>query len=163
MTNAKFKKLVEAEKSGGSVLTALQVAQDGYGYIHEGVITTIADAFDVSRSYVYGVATFYHQFTFVKKGKYNIQVCMGTACYVLGAAEILEAIEGELGIMAGGVTEDGLFSVEHNTRCVGDCAVAPIVIIGDKWLTKTTMRQTLNEIRKIKRIEKDSVVKRIEA
>jgi len=153
MTNAQFKKLAEKEKSGGSVLTALQVAQDGYGYIHEGVITAIADVFNVSRSYVYGVATFYHQFTFAKKGKHNIQVCMGTACYVLGAEEILHAIEDELGIKAGGVTADGLFSIEHNTRCVGDCAVAPIVIIGDRWLTKTTTRQTLNEIKKLKKSE----------
>ncbi|MCL2756194.1 MAG: NAD(P)H-dependent oxidoreductase subunit E [Firmicutes bacterium] len=153
MTKQAFIKAVERERDGGSVLCALQIAQEAYGYINEFAIQTVADVFSVSQSHVYGVATFYHQFTFAKRGKYNIQVCMGTACYVLGAEEIIRAIEDELGIKAGGKTEDGLFSLEHNTRCVGDCSIAPIVIIGDKWLAKTTIRKTLNEIRKIKRQE----------
>jgi len=150
MCKKDFQKKVKAEMS---VLTALQLAQEEHGYITEDAIAIIADHFKVSRSHVFGVATFYAQFTFAKRGKYNIQVCMGTACYVLGAGDILSAIEDDLGIKAGQVTEDGLFSIEHNTRCVGDCAVAPIVIVGEHWLTKTTARQTLAYLKGIRKKE----------
>jgi len=150
MTKAAFKKHIVNEPS---ILTALQSAQEIYGYITTAAIEVVADVFKVSQSQVYGVATFYHQFTFKPKGKYNVSVCMGTACYVLGAGDIMFAIEEELGIKAGEVTDDGLFSIEHNTRCVGDCANAPIVIIGDKWLNKTTARKTIMELRRIRKTE----------
>ena len=150
MTKLEFTKRIKNEMS---VLTALQVAQSEYGYITEEAIATIAENFNVSRSHVFGVATFYAQFTFTKRGKYNIQVCMGTACYVLGAGDILSAIEDELGIKSGETTDDGLFSIEYNTRCVGDCAAAPIVVVGDKWLKKTTARQTIAYLKNLKKKE----------
>jgi NADH:ubiquinone oxidoreductase subunit E len=153
MTKTQFKKICEQEKDNGSVLTALQCAQECYGYINEEAVEVVADCFNVSRCHVYGVATFYHQFTFTKKGKHNVQVCMGTACYVLGAGDILLAAEDELGIKAGETSKDGLFSIEHNTRCVGDCANAPIVIIGEKWLMRTNARQTMMELKKLKKAE----------
>lgn len=153
MTKTKFQKEVEKIKSGGSVLVALQRAQETYGHITKDAVAVIADVFGVSRSSVYSVATFYHQFTFAPKGKNEIKICMGTACYVLGADTILRAIEDDLGIRAGGVTPDGQFSIEHNTRCVGDCANAPIVIINDKWYPKTTARKILLEIKKLRRAQ----------
>ncbi|MCL2569706.1 MAG: NAD(P)H-dependent oxidoreductase subunit E [Firmicutes bacterium] len=152
MTKSAFKKRITNEPS---ILTALQQAQEVYGYITPDAVAVVADVFEVSQSRVYSTATFYHQFTFAPRGKHVISVCMGTACYVLGAQEILNAIEDELGIKAGGVTTDGLFSIEHNTRCVGDCASAPIVIIGERWFNKTNTTKMLAVIRKIKKDEQE--------
>ena len=139
--------------NNGSILTHLQDAQVRDGYITREAVAEIASLFKVSVSKVYGVATFYHQFTFRPKGKIAISVCTGTACFVLGAQDILTAVENEIGIKAGQTTEDGLFSIEDNTRCLGDCASAPIATVGDAWIRKATVRQVLAEIRKQRFVE----------
>ena len=79
---------------------------------------------------IYGVATFYSQFSFIPKGVNNISVCLGTACYVKGAQAILEEIENTLGIKQGGTTTDRKFSI-NPTRCVGDCSLAPVILINE--------------------------------
>ena len=151
-TDSQFKTDVQKVKdTTGSVVVALQLCQEVYGHITPKAIETISDVFNQSRCAVYSVATFYHQFTFTPKGKNVVAVCMGTACFVLGAADLLKAIEDELGIKAGGVTLDGLFSVEHNTRCVGRCDIAPIVVINDNMIGNATVKGTINQLKQIKK------------
>lgn len=114
----------------GALMPVLQEAQSIYGYLPEEVQQIIADGLDISTSEVYGVATFYSQFSLTPKGKYKISVCLGTACYVKGADKVLEKIEEILGIKSGECTEDGLFSIDA-CRCVGACGLAPVVMIND--------------------------------
>ena len=90
----------------------------------------IADGMDVPLEKVYGVATFYAQFSLSPKGDYNISVCLGTACYVKGSGDILDKIKEILGIEVGECTPDGLFSIEA-TRCIGACGLAPVLTVND--------------------------------
>lgn len=133
----------------GSVVVALQHAQGVDGYITPEAVAIIADVFNKSRCEVYSVASFYHQFSFTKKGRNVISVCMGTACFVCGAEAIMKKIEDELGIHAGDVTADGKYSIEHNTRCVGRCDAAPVVMVNDKMIEKATVAEVMNDIRRI--------------
>lgn len=114
----------------GALLPVLQKAQGIYGYLPIEVQQMVADGLGVSLSEVYGVATFYSQFSLTPKGKYKISVCLGTACYVKGADKILEEIENKLGIKSGECTPDGLFSID-SCRCVGACGLAPVVMINE--------------------------------
>ena len=108
----------------------LQEAQAIYGYLPLPVQKTIAEGLNISLSEVYGVATFYSQFSLKPKGKYRISVCLGTACYVKGSDKILQEVEKELGIKVGECTEDGLFSID-SCRCVGACGLAPVMMINE--------------------------------
>ena len=115
----------------GAVMPVLQEAQEIYGYLPIEVQTMVAEGLGVSLEEVYGVSTFYSQFALSPKGKYNISVCLGTACYVKGSAKILEAVENQLGIKSGECTPDGLFSID-SCRCVGACGLAPVMTIGEE-------------------------------
>ena len=115
----------------GALMPVLQKAQEIYGYLPIEVQTIIADMLGVSLSEVYGVATFYAQFSLYPKGEHRISVCLGTACYVKGADKILEALEKRLEIKVGECTRDGLFSLDA-CRCVGACGLAPVVVINGK-------------------------------
>ena len=151
MEKQQFKKEVEhIKKTTGSVVVALQSAQSAYGCITPDAVKIIADVFEQSRCAIYSVATFYHQFSFTPKGKNVIAVCMGTACFVCGAENLLKAVEDELGIKAGEATKDGLFSIEHNTRCVGRCDLAPVVTFNEEMLGKITIDELINKIKDVK-------------
>lgn len=121
-------------------MPVLQHAQGIYGYLPIEVQTMIAEGLGISLSEVYGVATFYSQFTLVPKGIYRISVCLGTACYVKGSAKILETIETKLGIKSGECTPDGLFSID-STRCVGACGLAPVIMVNEEVYGKVTPAQ----------------------
>ncbi len=108
----------------------LQDAQQRFGYLPEEIIDLISERMGIFTSEIYGVATFYSQFSFVPKGKYAISVCLGTACYVNGAKEILDEFSRILGIEMGETTEDMNFSLVE-TRCVGACSQAPVVMINN--------------------------------
>ena len=110
--------------------TVLQEAQNVYGYLPIEVQQMVADGLGVPLSEVFGVATFYSQFSLTPKGKYNISVCLGTACYVKGSGKILEELSKELGIEAEECTEDGKFSLTA-CRCIGACGLAPVITIND--------------------------------
>jgi len=114
----------------GALMPVLQQAQDIYGYLPIEVQYIIAREFKISLEQVYGVVSFYSHFTLTPRGHYNVSVCMGTACYVKGAGEILERIEKKLNIESGGITPDGKFSIE-STRCIGACGLAPIILVND--------------------------------
>lgn len=111
----------------GATLPILQQAQEIYGYLPEEVQIRIAEETGISLSEVYGVASFYTQFTLNPKGEHTISVCIGTACYVKGAGDILARAEKVLGIKAGEITADGKFSLDA-TRCLGCCGLAPVMV-----------------------------------
>jgi len=112
----------------GALMMVLQEAQELYGYLPLEVQMIIAENLGVSLSEVYGVVSFYAQFTLNPKGKYNIGVCLGTACYVKGASAIADRLCQELKLEMGASTPDGLFSIEA-TRCIGACGLAPAVMV----------------------------------
>ena len=112
----------------GALIPIMQKAQAIYGYLPIEVQSIIADGLDIPLEEVYGVATFYSQFTLSPKGKHQISICMGTACYVKGAGLVLEKISEILGIKNGECTPDGKFSLD-GVRCIGACGLAPVMLI----------------------------------
>lgn len=114
----------------GGLMPTLQEAQGIYGYLPIEVQTMIAEGLGKSLSEVYGVATFYSQFSLTPKGKHRVSVCLGTACYVKGSDKILEAVEANLGIKNGECTADGMFSIDC-CRCVGACGLAPVMLVDE--------------------------------
>jgi len=114
----------------GQLMAVMQQAQGIYGYLPYEVQIMIADGMDVPLERVYGLSTFYGQFSLSPAGKYAVSVCMGTACYVKGAQAVLDALQELLGIAPGECTPDGLFSIEA-CRCVGACGLAPVMTVND--------------------------------
>ena len=115
----------------GALMPVLQQAQELYGYLPIEVQTKIAEGLGISIEEVYEVVTFYAQFSLNPNGKHRVAVCLGTACYVKGAQNILEELEKQLGIKAGGTTADGVFTLEA-TRCLGCCGLAPVIVVDDE-------------------------------
>ena len=122
--------LAENRDMPGAVMPALQKAQDIYGYLPIEVQRMIAEALDKPLEEVYGVSTFYSQFSLSPKGQYKINVCLGTACYVKNASKVLENIESKLGIKSGDCTSDMKFSLDA-CRCIGACGLAPVIMINN--------------------------------
>ncbi len=118
------------DKDGGLIPT-LQMAQTIFGYLPDNVVYKIADGFNKPISEVAGVISFYSFFTRHPRGKYLVRVCLGTACYVRGGKEVLEAIKKRLEIDVGETTADRQFSLEIG-RCFGACGMAPVVMVNDE-------------------------------
>ena len=114
----------------GVVMPALQKAQEIYGYLPIEVQRMVAEALGKPLAEIYGVATFYSQFSLAPKGRYRISVCLGTACYVKGSGKIYEKLQEKLGISGGECTPDGKFSLDA-CRCVGACGLAPVMMVND--------------------------------
>ena len=114
----------------GALIPVLHQAQEIYGYLPIEVQTMIADGLNVPLAEVYGVVTFYTQFSLNPKGEYKVAVCLGTACYVKGSGDILGKFKELLGIDVDGCTPDGKFSLEA-TRCIGACGLAPVFTINE--------------------------------
>lgn len=119
------------------LMPVLQEAQTIYGYLPIEVQKMVAEGLGISLSEVYGVVTFYSQFSIVPKGRYKVSICLGTACYVKGAVKVLEECERILQIKSGECSEDGLFSID-STRCVGACGLAPVMLVNDDVYGKVT-------------------------
>jgi NADH:ubiquinone oxidoreductase subunit E len=111
------------------LISVLHKVQEHYGYLGRGQMEAAAQLLQVPTAVVSGVATFYHFFRLQPQGKYPIQICLGTACYVKGAERIAARLKQELGIDFGETTKDGLFSLEAS-RCFGTCGLAPVIMIG---------------------------------
>jgi len=111
-----------------ALIPVLQKVQEELGYLPEEAVSEIAFFLGISESEVYGVASFYAQFRFVRQGEHTIKVCQGTACHVRGGRRILEAVERELSIQPEGTTEDYKFSLER-VACFGSCALAPVMVV----------------------------------
>ena len=120
--------IAEAKGDKSRLMAVMQEAQGIYGYLPYEVQAIIAEGLDVPLEKVYGVATFYAQFALSPKGRYNISVCLGTACYVKGSDKVLEKISEEIGIEPGECTDDAKFSLEA-CRCIGACGLAPVMTI----------------------------------
>ena len=127
-----------------NLITILNEVQMKYGYIPKIAQMEIADYLNIALAEVYGVITFYSRFTLVPKGKYNVSICLGTACFVKGSREILERAKAKLGIEEGQTTADGKFSLD-TTRCVGACGLAPVFTINDEVYGKATVKK-LDEV-----------------
>lgn len=138
---AKLREVIAAHKGQpGATMPVLQAAQDIFGYLPEEVQIMIAEGLDIPLSEIYGVVSFYAQFSVNPKGKYRVSVCLGTACYVKGAGDILQAVEKKLGITSGGITSDGKFSLDA-CRCIGACGLAPVMMINDDVYGRLTPDQ----------------------
>jgi NADH:ubiquinone oxidoreductase subunit E len=128
---AKLAAVIDAKKGDKSNLMAvMQEAQGIYGYLPYEVQKMIADGMDVPMEKVFGVATFYAQFSLSPKGEYNISICLGTACYVKGAGILFDKFSEKLGIGADECTEDGKFSLTA-CRCIGACGLAPVLTVNE--------------------------------
>ncbi len=127
----KLQEIIEKHKdTKGALIPVLHEAQDVYGYLPMSVQKQISEGLGVPLSEIYGVVTFYTQFSLKPKGRFKISACMGTACYVKGANLILEKLQEKLGISVGECTEDGKFSLDA-CRCIGACGLAPVIMIND--------------------------------
>ena len=136
---AKLQEAIARHKDDpGAVMPVLQEAQEIYGYLPIEVQTMVAEGLNVSLEEVYGVSTFYSQFALSPKGKYNISVCLGTACYVKGSGDILNKITEQLGIGAEECTADGQFSLTA-CRCIGACGLAPVITVNEDVYGRLTV------------------------
>ena len=135
---AQLQELIDVHKNEkGALMPVLQGAQGIFGCVSEDVQKAIAEGLGVTLSEVYGVATFYAQFSLRPKGKYLISVCLGTACYVKGGQSVLDKLAEVLEIPVGGTTPDGLFTLEA-TRCLGACGLAPVMMINGEVYGRLT-------------------------
>jgi len=132
LTQENFAKLDETIERNrnvrGGLVQILHEAQEIFGYLPLEVQKKISEALNIPLAEIYGVVTFYAQFTLEPKGENLISVCLGTACYVKGAQAIIDKIKEELNVEVGGTTADGKFSLEA-TRCVGACGLAPVLMV----------------------------------
>ena len=124
------KVISELKGQGGAVMRALQAAQEIFGHVPKDVQIKIAEGLGATLSEVYGVATFYSQFALEPSGEYRIGVCLGTACYVKNSQAILDKVSQTLNTPVGKTTADGLFTIK-DTRCLGACGLAPVMMIND--------------------------------
>ena len=122
----------------GALIPVLHEAQDIYGYLPIEVQAIISKHLDITMAEIYGVVTFYTQFTTQPKGKYKIGICLGTACYVKGSGDILNKIKEKLGIQEGECSPDGKYSIDA-TRCIGACGLAPVMTVNDDVYGKPTV------------------------
>ena len=136
---ARLLKLIEEHKDQkGALMPVLQGAQEIYGYLPIEVQEIVSKGLGIPLEEIYGVATFYSQFTLNPKGQYKISVCLGTACYVKGSGDIFNKLSEKLGIKSGGCTPAGKFSLDA-CRCIGACGLAPVMTINDEVYGRLTV------------------------
>lgn len=128
----------EFNNDKGELINVLHKTQDTFGYLPEDVQEIIAENLNTSLAHVYGVVSFYSFFTMIPKGKYPVNICMGTACYVRGAEKILNEFRTLLDIKVGETTNDEKFSLS-SLRCIGACGLAPVVLVGEKVYGRVTL------------------------
>jgi NADH:ubiquinone oxidoreductase subunit E len=119
------------EHAESNLITVLQKVQMHFGYLPKECMDEVSSRMQIPSARVTGVATFYHFFSFEPKGKHRITVCMGTACFVKGASKVLDRLKDLLNVKEGQTTKDALFSLEC-ARCLGACALAPVVVVDEK-------------------------------
>ena len=122
----------------GAMMPILQEAQDIYGYLPIEVQTIIAEKTGVSLEEIFGITSFYAQFKLNPDGQYAIAVCLGTACYVKGSGDIIEAISQKLNVPIGSTSSDGKYSIEA-TRCIGACGLAPVLTVNGEVYGRLTV------------------------
>lgn len=142
--NTRVDEIIERfkEKKGG-LIPALQEIQKSIGFLPVEVQKKIASQLNIPEKDVYGVATFYSFFSMIPRGKNDIRVCLGTACFVKGAKKITDRIQKELGIAPGQTTKDRKYSLQVN-RCLGACGLAPIIVINEKIYQKVKIEEVMD-------------------
>lgn len=135
-----IKTVYNAEHPQGSLISILHRAQELYGFLSTEVMDHISCVTEVPTAEIFGVATFYSYFKLKPQGKHRLSVCMGTACYIRGANKLLETIEDLLEIKPGETSPDGLFTLDE-TRCIGACGLAPIVMVDEQVYAKAEPEQ----------------------
>jgi NADH:ubiquinone oxidoreductase subunit E len=139
-----LKMIEENKNSTGAPIRILQHAQEMCGYLPLSVLEIISRELNIPLSRLYSILTFYHFFTVVPKGKYVIQVCKGTACYVKGGQKLLDSLKKDFNLEPGGITADGKFSLDM-VRCLGCCGLSPVIAVGTDVYRKVKPSQ-LKEI-----------------
>ena len=127
------------------VIAVLHKAQQLFGHLPCDVMDVVAETMNIPTAHIWGVATFYHYFNLRPVGKHIVSVCMGTACYVKGAGEILNVLKKQLGIEVGETSEDKLFTLQE-ARCLGACGIAPVIMIDDKIYGELDGKKTVELI-----------------
>lgn len=122
-------------KDRSELIPILQSVQEAFGYIPQPAIHCVKDHLEMTDVQIYGVASFYNHFRFTPLGRHPVQMCMGTACHMVGGGLVLDALERSLNIKVGGITEDKEFSLDR-VACVGCCGLAPVMVIGEKIYAK---------------------------
>ena len=141
--------IAEWKDKPGNLIMVLHKVQEEQSYISREAADQVSKLLDVPLATIWGVVSFYHFFKLTKPGKHNIQVCLGTACYLKGGQPIIDELYNQLGINLGEVTQDGLFSLEA-VRCVGCCGLAPVMTVGGEVFGKVTKDQIAGIITKFK-------------
>ncbi|MBE0551752.1 MAG: NADH-quinone oxidoreductase subunit NuoE [Ignavibacterium sp.] len=136
-----------------TLIPLLQEVQTIYGYLPENALRDISNFVKVPLSRVYGVATFYNQFRLMPLGENIIRVCRGTACHVKNSANILFALEAELGVMAGHTTRDKKFTLEV-VNCIGACSIAPVILVNDDYHGRINVKDIPKILKKYQAVKK---------
>ncbi len=130
--------IAQHKDDAGALMPVLQQAQEIYGYLPIEVQQIISNEMDIPLEKIYGVVTFYAQFSINPKGQYKISVCLGTACYVKGSGDIFNKLQEKLGIGSGEITPDGKFSLDA-CRCIGACGLAPVLTVNEDVYGRLTV------------------------
>ncbi len=148
----KLQEIIEKYRdTKGALIPVLHEVQEIYGYLPMNVQKQISESMNVPLSEIYGVVTFYTQFSLKPKGRFKVSACMGTACYVKGSNKILDELQEKLGINVGDCTEDGKFSLDA-CRCIGACGLAPVIMINDDVYGRLTAEDIEKVLEKYKDI-----------
>jgi bidirectional [NiFe] hydrogenase diaphorase subunit len=142
------KVLKENDFQESALLEILHRAQEIYGYLDKDLLMDISGSLNIPPSHVFGVATFYSYFKLRKPGQHVVTGCLGTACYVKGVEEIIQAIEKEFNLKRGGSSSDGKLSLLA-TRCIGACAMAPTLVVDDEVIGKATKEIMIEKIKSV--------------
>ena len=137
------KHLKRVQYGQDQLIETLHLAQDVFGYLDDGILLYLANSFRLPPSMVYGVATFYHLFTFDAPGDHSCTVCTGTACFVKGADDIVLGVSTAYDVPAGETSEDGSLTLK-TARCLGSCGLAPVVVFDGEVLSHQSLETTLD-------------------
>ena len=123
---------------GSNLIAILQQTQNEYGYLPKSVLKEISKLTDVPLTRIFGVVTFYSQFTLTQRGKHAVKICTGTACHVKGVEEVKQKVKDQLGVVEGETTADYQFTLE-TVACIGTCFLAPVMMVDDRYFGKLTV------------------------
>jgi NADH-quinone oxidoreductase subunit E len=140
------------EDGQSALMSLLQDIQDEHGYLPEAALERTSEHLRVPLSHVYGVVSFYSQFSLTPRGRHIVRMCMGTACHIRGGQMVLDEVRSTLGLQDGKTTEDGLFTVEV-VRCLGTCFLAPVMMIDSKYygmLTPAKVRKIFKSFQEVR-------------
>jgi len=144
------------EYSESYLIAVLHKTQELFGYLPREAMDMIAEAMQIPTAHIWGVATFYHYFNLEPIGKHVVSVCMGTACYVKGAVQVLETLKKELGVQVGQTTPDMLFTLQE-ARCLGACGIAPVMMVDDKIYGELDSKKTIDVVNQYRKAAAETV------